>query len=267
MVSDSPSKPPSVKDATGISPLPEDLDLAGVLQWVGLGMLLAFLAILLKVVLPPALLRPAWQLAVAEALRSGASVALVGAVLLLLAERLDPDGEGLLWLVTWVRRLAIAAAIGYFLLIPLQVSAGLRQLSQTSGAQERELRRIQQAVAAIERAPTPEALRSAIARLPALPPEVRAGLAASSPAQRASLVAQIQPQLRRHETRLRELRRQRLVEVLVLVVLDGLTALAYGLGFAALGRSGGGGPTLLQRLLLLPLLERPLPSHDSDPVP
>lgn len=49
-------------------------------------------------------------------------------------------------------------------------------------------------------------------------------------------------------------------------MLDGLTALAYGLGFAALGRSGHGGPTLLQRPLL-PLPERPLPSHDSDPVP
>jgi hypothetical protein len=74
-------------------------------------MLLALLAILLKVLLPPALLRPSWQLAVADALRGGASVALVGAVLLLLAERPDPDGEGLLWLVTWVRRLAIAAAM------------------------------------------------------------------------------------------------------------------------------------------------------------
>ncbi|MEB3256245.1 MAG: hypothetical protein VKJ05_07645 [Synechococcaceae cyanobacterium] len=271
-------------DTTGISPpgpIPpepepadslEDLDLAGVLQWVGLGMLLAFLAILLKVLLPPALLRPAWQLAVAEALRGGASVALVGAVLLLLAERLDPEEEDLACLVRGVRRLAILAAIGYFLLIPLQVSAGLRQLGQTSGAEERELRQMQQAVETIERARSPEALRSAIGRLPALPPEIRSRLAASSPALRASVLAQIEPKLRRLDNRLREIRRQRLQEVLLLVGLDGLTALAYGIGFAALGRSRHGGPTLLQQLLLLPqqlaaLRESPLPPHESEPLP
>lgn len=65
------------------------------LQHVGYGLFGLFLAFLLKLVWPVALLQPAWQLQFANGLRTTGLFPLLGAVLLLLAGRLHgPSGGG-----------------------------------------------------------------------------------------------------------------------------------------------------------------------------
>ena len=68
---------------------PSDRELAGILQGIGLGLLMVYVIGVLKLLLPPALFQAAWQLRAAEALRATAALPLVASVLLLLAERLD----------------------------------------------------------------------------------------------------------------------------------------------------------------------------------
>lgn len=226
-----------------------DRDLAGILQGISVGLLLVYLATELKLLLPPALLQPAWQLRAGEALRGTAALPLVAGVLLLLARRFDPQAEGLGRRVVLLRRLSIAACIGFLLLIPLQITAGLRQINQTTAAEARQLDSVRRVAQAIEQADTPAAMNRAIAQLPGLPSDFQGQYAKPLDQVRSGLLAQIQPQIKKLEARLAELRRQRLFSALGIFMFDGLMSLAYALGFAALASSGEDTPSLLQRLL------------------
>jgi len=226
-----------------------DRDLAGILQGIAAGLLLVYLSTELKLLLPPALLQPAWQLRAGEALRGTAALPLVAGVLLLLARRFDPDGQGLARRVMFVRRLAIAACLGFLLLIPLQITAGLRQINQTTAVEARQLAAVRRVADAIAQADTPAAMNRAIAQLPGLPSDFQGQYARPLDQVRRGLLAQIQPQIKRLETRLAELRRQRLFSALGIFVFDGILSLAYAIAFAALASSGADKPSLLQRLL------------------
>ncbi|MFM7264150.1 MAG: hypothetical protein ACKOZW_00835 [Cyanobium sp.] len=231
---------------------PEDLDLAGVCQGVAVGMLVAFLAIQMKVLLPPALAQPTWQLQLGDSLRGTASVPLVATALLLFAQRLDPEAEAIERRVTLVRRLCLAVALGFLLLIPLQISAGTSQMAQASSGESRQLREIQRTSLAIEQAQTPDALNQAIAQLPGLPSNFSGTFTRPIAEVRTILLNQIRPQIRTLETRITQARSDRMQAALRLFIFDGITALGYAIGFAAIGRSADDMPTLLQLSLWLP---------------
>lgn len=231
---------------------PEDLDLAGVCQGVAIGMLVAFLAIQMKVLLPPALVQPTWQLQFGDSLRGTASVPLVATALLIFAQRFDPEAEALDRRLTLVRRLAMAASLGFLLLIPLQISAGTTQMGIASSGEARQLREIQRVSLAIEKAQTQEALNEAIAQLPGLPPDFRGNFTRPISEVRTILLNQIRPQMRSLETRFQQARSDRLQAALRLFIFDGITSLGYAIGFAAIGRTGDDMPTLLQLFLWLP---------------
>jgi hypothetical protein len=124
------------------------------LSVVALVLFVLFSTLVAGVVLPFQPLDPAWQLRLAGALINGGPFPLVGLALLELAMQLDPQ-DPILWR-RWRRssRLAVAAALGFLLLIPLLGVAGLReshaisnaQTSRISGA-ERKLISLRQAVA------------------------------------------------------------------------------------------------------------------------
>ena len=230
----------------------EDLDLDDVLQGIGFALLFAFLAILAKLAYPVALLQPAWQLRVGEALRGTASIPLAAMALLLLAEYINPDSQILARRVVWLRRLSVAAALGFFLLIPLQISAGLRDITQSTIVEYRELRAIQGAANAIQEADTSQEMFDAIKLIPGLPPDASPAFTLPIPAIRTALLAQIRPQILKLETRIREVRSQRIQGAITLFAFDGVIALAYGIGFAAIGRTAVGRPTLLQQIIGIP---------------
>ena len=79
-------------------------ELSLVLQYIAYGLFGLFVAFLLKLVLPVALLQPAWQLKLANALRTTALFPLLGAVLLLLAKLLRSQSTRLADQVQWMRR-------------------------------------------------------------------------------------------------------------------------------------------------------------------
>jgi hypothetical protein len=226
-----------------------DRNLAGILQGVAFGLLLVFLISELKQLLPPALLQPTWQLRAAEALRNIAVLPLLAGVLLVLARRFAPDAEGLEWRLRLLRRLAIFASIGFLLLIPLQITAGLRQINLTTAGETRQLEAVRQVSVAIEQANSTVAMNKAIARLPGMPPDFQGKYARPLDQVRSGLLSQIRPQIQRLEERLKVLRRQRLGSAAGFFVLDGLLSLAYAIAFAALASSGAGQPNLLEHSL------------------
>nr|WP_286194616.1 HpsJ family protein [Synechococcus sp. CCY 0621] len=119
-----------------ISPNPT---LARLLAPLSIVLLVVFLAAVLTTALPPRLLDPQWQLQAIAVLVNSASLALIGALLLPLAVWVDADNQRLRARRNACRRWALAAAIGFLLLIPLQGYAGWRAYSTITGSRQQQI--------------------------------------------------------------------------------------------------------------------------------
>ena len=113
--------------------------LARLLAPLSIVLLVVFLAAVLTTALPPRLLDPQWQLQAIAALVNNASLALIAALLLPLAVWVDPDNQRLRARRNACRRWALAAAIGFLLLIPLQGLAGWRAYSTVTGSRQQQI--------------------------------------------------------------------------------------------------------------------------------
>ncbi|MCX5948114.1 MAG: hypothetical protein NTY67_08040 [Cyanobacteria bacterium] len=226
------------------------------LQQIGFGLIGLFFAFLLKLLLPVALLQPAWQLQLANALRTTAIFPLLGGVLLLLAQLLRSQSRSLAGQVLWVRRLAFLAALGFLLLIPLQTSAGIKLLGAGNSGELRALRQVKAVAEEIRVANSEAAMKLAISRLPGAPAEIQGAFTKPIDVVRSVVLDQLQPQIERADNRLAELRKLRLQGGLLGWITDGLAALALAVCFAAIGQLQSEGSSLLLHVLNLPGLIR-----------
>ena len=136
------------------TPIATDPALAGVLETLSLGLLVIFLAAVVVGAWPAKFLDPQWQLGLTADLINNGSLALLGALLTPLALAFHPGSERLRARRNAFRQWALAAAIGFLLLIPLQTYAGwklYRTISNTaeqqSGQSARKISEIRQAIA------------------------------------------------------------------------------------------------------------------------
>jgi len=100
---------------------------------------LLFALQLAAVLFPLQLLDPAWQWRLSNALINAAPIPLLALSLLLIACHLDPSDPLLRQRQRLFRQLAVAAALGFLLLLPLQFSAGLRQQNAVGSAQQQRI--------------------------------------------------------------------------------------------------------------------------------
>lgn len=111
------------------------------LSLAGLVLLVLFLTILAGSLFPIALLDPSWQPRVGGALINSSPLPLTGLALLHLAAALDRDDPLLTRRLHVAGRLAIPAALGFLLLVPLLSSAALRRQSDQTLQRTAGLRR------------------------------------------------------------------------------------------------------------------------------
>ena len=156
-------------------------DFADILQWVALGLFIVFLAILLAAMLPLEILDSRWQVKVISALLGSASLPLMGVVLMLFANFIDEEVRPIGSKISLLRRLAGFAAIGFLLLIPLQITAGSRLLNQQSGNEVTQLKVLQRAADAIRSANNEADLKTALRQLPGAPTNLDRPLAEEPP--------------------------------------------------------------------------------------
>ncbi|MCS5700115.1 hypothetical protein NZK32_13810 [Cyanobium sp. FGCU-52] len=114
------------------NPTPLRLDhallLARQLRVFGIVLLVLYGANCLSDILPLQLLNPLWQIGVANSLVNNAGIAGTGVILLHLANYVDQDTGSALALRKTIAGLSTMAALGFLLLIPLQISAVTRGL-------------------------------------------------------------------------------------------------------------------------------------------
>ena len=239
----------------GLSDLSQSMSLAA------LSMLAVFLLSLLSSLLPARLGEATWQLAFVTLLVDNAVVALVALLTLHIAARLNAGDGFSASLRDGAARWAVAAALGFLLLVPLQLWNGWRlQQADTHSLsrQERQVeRRFQQLRRAVSEASSVPELQRGLRQVvgSALPP-----LNPSEPL--PELKRQLSTVLSRNEEQLQQqLRRQRLSRAearngsgLIATPLRGaLSCLAYALAFAALARRRGRTISLLAELLFTTL--------------
>lgn len=146
------------------NPTPLRLDhallLARQLRVFGIVLLVLYGANCLNDMLPLQLLNPLWQIRVVNSLVNNAGIAGTGVILLHLANYVDQDTGSALALRRAIAALTTVAALGFLLLIPLQISAvtrGLFNVETTITAQvksiDRQARRFRAEIVAATTAP------------------------------------------------------------------------------------------------------------------
>ena len=128
-----------------------------------------FLAAVLTTAVPPRLMDPQWQLALVAALVNNATAAVLAALLLALAVWIHPFSERLRGRLRLFRRWALAASLGFLLLVPLQGYASWRfyttitsQQQQQSSESSRKLVELRSAIAS---ASSHQQLQAAVKKL------------------------------------------------------------------------------------------------------
>lgn len=222
--------------------------LGRLLLWSGCCLLGVYGLNVLRAALPLALLQPAWLLQLFASLREGAVIPLVGLVVLLLAEAFAPDDRGIATSVRWARRFAVLLAVLFALMVPLQVVVGFNFASREQQQQQRLLDRARALAGGIAEARDEEAMRRAISRLPGAPPIGEGRFDQPLEEVRRALLLQLNPQVKRIEETIAQLRLKNASAQLAGWIGDGATALVFAVAFAAIGQLEPATPTLLQHL-------------------
>ena len=240
--------PPSSEPSRSSSPV---LVSAPGLSVVALVLFVLFGSLVAAALFPLQLLDPAWQLRLAGTLINSAAFPLLGLALLQVAAELGPHDPLLKNRASACSQLAVAAALGFLLLLPLQTIAGLKtsrslntaQAARIQGA-EAKLKALRQAVAT---AASNADLNKQLQKLegPALGP---ADIAQPLPLLKAQ-VGSVLDQAALQISREREASQPRTrLQLLPDLLRNALASLALALGFAALARRPGSRRTVLQEL-------------------
>jgi len=115
-----------------------------VLQAAALSLVGIFLVSVVLRLLPPRLFDPLWQVSLTTALLDMGGYALLGVVVLTIAHMLEPDDATLRRQLLKITRLCRFAALGYLLLVPLLLSALVRDYQQVERLSQRQQRAITQ---------------------------------------------------------------------------------------------------------------------------
>lgn len=107
-----------------------------------LGLFGIFLVSVILRLVPLRLLEPTWQVSLTTALLDMGGYALLGVVVLTIAQLLVPDDATLLRWLRRMRNLCGVASLGYLLLVPLLMSALVRDYQQVALRSQRQIREV-----------------------------------------------------------------------------------------------------------------------------
>lgn len=221
------------------------------LSVVALVLFVLFVSLVAGALWPVQLLDPAWQLRLAGGLVNGAPFALLGLALLKIAAELGPHDPRLKSRLKLCSQLAVAAALGFLLLLPLQGVAGLQTSRTLNDSQATRIQRAEAKLNSLRQAVASAAsnadLNQQLQRLsgPVLGPADITQPLPLLKAQVAAVLDQAALQIARERQATPPSDPWRLLPELV---RNGIACLALALGFAALARRPGSPLTLLQEL-------------------
>jgi hypothetical protein len=140
--------------------------------WCGSALIAAFVIPLINVV-PIQIKDPAWQLNLIGTLLNHGIWALLGVLLICLARLLNHNDRMIRDRALFMRTVASWLALGWLLLIPLQLFISVRLVNATNAAEIGEIQTLQRVSRQVSGANTEDELRLAVSRIPNQPPMPR----------------------------------------------------------------------------------------------
>lgn len=227
------------------------LNLGYKLSFISIALFLAYGAVVLTGILPFSLFDAGWQLRFCLVLVENAALPLIGVGILHLAIHLDGASLSLRQRHAFVSQWAMIAAVGFFLLVPLQVASAwsfqTSNIQVQNGAEQSVInRKFEGMRRAINSATSPADLQ---ARLNAAggPSLSAANLATPFPVLRSKLLASLEQAQRNALDQLSRSKPSMIWSLLQRCLRVILSAVGYGLGFAASAQRPDSELTVLQK--------------------
>lgn len=200
--------------------------MASALFWMGAALIGVFAATVVGGMFPIGLLLPTWQVRVSGLILTTAPFAGIGAIMILLAQQMD--------VVRRLRLLAIPAAIGFFLFLPLQTHAAYK-LMRTAVGEERQLIGLHQKVlGAIQSAKSEQDVLAAVRQLPGAPTELR--LTMPLPQAKQVMSEKLRGEIKRLDNQSEVRNAERWQRNLITWATNCFLSLCYAAGFAEIAR-------------------------------
>lgn len=187
---------------------------------------------------PIQLLLPEWQLRMASALLGNGITALLGVVLVVIAQQgLSSRTSGLYGKARLIRQLAGWVAVGYLLLIPVQIAAGYRILNRTSAAEKERILQWGKLRRQIQLTESEAQLREVLSRLPE-PPALPEKFELPFPRFKQDLISGNDARFAALETQGEKAGSERLQNFLAETLRNTIQSLLLSAGFSATSRQG-----------------------------
>jgi hypothetical protein len=231
-------------------------EFALVIHWAGIALLAYFLVDLTFQAWPVALLKPAWLDQMSGFLVGRSATPLIGALFIAAASEIDHRSTALAKRSASIRRLATWVAIGYLLLIPVQVYAGVKLLREQRQIATQQLSQDRRAMEAVQASTTVLQLRQAYEGIPGNKSPLPEPLPVPLDTVKGRLVEAMDARSKKAQYDFDQQMSTLWQRSLGLLFGNVLRMLILFVGFAALGRPSPSQPTLLTQML-----NRPLISH------
>lgn len=202
--------------------------------WVGVVLLGTFLTGFINAA-PARVTDPAWQLNLIGLLLASGSIALIGTLLICLARTFNQSDRKLLNRAQLMRKLAPWVALGWLLLIPLQLFLGVRLINSQASTERDQLQILQRTASDVRNANSEMALRSALAQLPNEPPPPR--LTVPLEVAKANVLAQFQKTINAAKNNLDQRNTARWETWVKEAFRNSLQSLLLSMGFLAIGKN------------------------------
>jgi ABC-type multidrug transport system fused ATPase/permease subunit len=211
----------------------ERADGARFIHWGGIALLGLFLVALINAT-PVRWTDPAWQLSVISLLMTNGAWALVGALLICLARLLNVGDRKIRDRALLVRNLASWVALGWLLLIPLQLFLSVRLINNQVSNEIGEIQSIQRISRSVANARSEDELRATLSQIQNQPPMPR--LTVPLEVAKGNLLAQFQKNINAAKNRQEQATSDRWQTWLKEAFRNTLQCTVLGLGFLAIGK-------------------------------
>lgn len=243
---------PAALPRTGMDRPPAETyveEVAIALQWGAILMFVLFLVGILGSAWPVRLIDPLWLQTVSDKLLASGAIAMIGAILLMLARLIDPHSILIGRRVALLRRLSFWIALGFLLLIPLQIYSGINLLRRFRANDTRELNAYIATTRAIESARSYDDILKAMRLLPGQAPALPSSINVPLESVKTRLSNDLNPFIKRYENSADAMGLKRLNDWFVQLARNVVAALLLFFTFASVAKRFPADPTLLQSVL------------------
>jgi len=212
-------------------------DLASALDRVAVVLIGIYILLFIAAVIPPNINDPRWATAILDSLRAVAFLPLIGGALILLANHMDRRSAIITKHRKWVHKYAPLAALGFFLIIPLQGLASYNVMTAARNEATKKISKLTRSMEMIRSAQDEIALLSGVS-LAGIQNFPQGKLIAPIVTVKEQMLSQLASEVSKLQFQADKEDNKILQGLTLQFLRDGAAAMLYGFGFRGLCKRG-----------------------------